>query len=231
MKRIIGLFLGVATVFAGGRSSAEAAVVYTTKADFGAVTKNYASHWNSTTNHFGALAQNGPLGDFEYNGGSLKIGGAMENPKTGITSPRYLLSSGTVGSGVYLAEPSYRLGSMGGTLLISIPTGTWAVGGDFCLTDDFGNYGNGTLKINFLSGELPVSVALSGPSVFRGFVSTTAPITSVEVFNPNYSITDNYYPTVDSLYVVPEPSVVMMNLAVLVGAGAVYRRWRSRRQS
>lgn len=231
MKRIIGLFLGVAVVLAVSGISAEAAVVYTSKASFDLVTGNNPTHLNQFTDFNIGGALSGPTGDsLVYADQKLTIGGATQNPNTGITSPAYTISSLPDEAQVFGLNGS--VAGMMDTLLISIPTGTWAVGGDFSLTDSSGNFGAGTLKFN-LSDSSSFSLPLTGIGEFRGFSSTTSLITSVEIFHdpsaPDYD--PNFYPTVDNLYVVPEPSVVMMNLAVVVGAGAVYRIRRSRKQS
>ena len=110
-----------------------------------------------------------------------------------------------------------------------------AVGGKFFNTDQNGDFQDAWLTFKLSDGTSTTNRAVSTDAFF-GFASSdpNAYITQVKVFNRDS--TSGIYPTVSYLYVVgsvpvpvPEPSVVITNLAVLLsaGMGAVYYRRRN----
>lgn len=224
MKRIVGTFVGAAALLAIGASTATAAVVYTSRADFLAVTPNLESHKNSFTEFAAGTGISGLFESVTYSNLTFRTVNPDQSGSTPITSAGYTL---TAADGVYAPADAGLLQAASDTIRIEIPDGAWAVGGSFFTADGFGGFAPGSLTFGFADGSTNL---ISGASTdFLGVVSDHALITWVQIVNPDYG-NDQLYPTVDDLYVVPEPSVVIMNLGVLAGVGAFYYRRRISRK-
>jgi len=217
MKKIIALVFGVVAVFVVAGSAVAGSTPYTTEAAFKAAS--------------GA-------GPFDLNDFNTLNGGQI-----GVVDPSELTFS--IGGPIYTisSPPSAQVFSIGGAigslngpadpyLLVSIPSGATAIGANFFGTDDNSSFGAVRLLVTLSDGTSQDFFA-GTMDTFLGFVSGGPLITSMEIHNPTYG-QNGLYPTMDNLYVVgdyvpiPEPSVVMMNLAVLMGVGGVAAYYRRR---
>jgi hypothetical protein len=212
MKNIIGIVFGVATAFVIAGSAVAGSAVYTDKPTF-------LSRFNVplSVNTFGDLNYEGATGPLNYpNGGG---------PAYSIGSPPELggfALFGAIGALDNGLDPYLQIDILAG--------GATGVGANFYGTDAAGIFGAAFLRVS-LSDTTVYEVFVPNMGDFLGFVTSGPLITSVQIHNPRFA-NDGIYPTMDNLYVtaaVPEPSVILMNLAVLmsVGAGAVYYRRRN----
>ncbi len=231
MKNIIGAVLGVTTAFVLAGNASAASSVYTDEASF----KAASGADPLSLNEFGDITTPGQISARTYTTGSpipasyrVATGGFGAGDPFDIFS--ILNSDGTKCVGVSVmpyGDQSLQIDMLSG--------GAAAVGGNFFNTDQNGDFSpNAWLAFTLSDGTVTNFLAGSTNSFF-GFVSggPSSYITQVKVFNKDLSI-GGLYPTASRLYVVgavqvPEPSVVITNLAVLLsaGMGAVYYRRRN----
>lgn len=229
MKKIIGTLLGFAIALAIAGNVSAASSVYTDKATFLGVT--------------GA----DPLSANDFLDVPVGSTGVPLHYAPGGGIPEYNIST-FPGEGVYGLPDSGGLpgGGVGaldvGNALLQIDilgAGARAVGGNFFNTDASGQFTQASLRFT-LSDSTVFDYLATGTSSFVGFMTPdeATRITQVQVLNPGYIPNDPNaaFPSMNHLYVVgvvqvPEPSVVLTNLAVLVGAGVgfvSYRRWNAK---
>ena len=128
-----------------------------------------------------------------------------------------------------------------------LPGGAWAVGGNFFVTDQAGNYlrdGNNnllptpvTIAIDTTGGPLGGTFNLL-PTDFFGYILPAGDQVRSWDISTSMQLPDGIggtytgFASFDNLTVVPEPSVVLTNLTVLLGAagaGLAYRRRLARK--
>jgi hypothetical protein len=212
MKNIIEIVFGVAAAFVVAGSAVAGSAVYTDKPSFLS-----AFGVPLSVNTFGDLNYEGATGPLNYpNGGG---------PAYSIGSPPELggfALNGAIGALDNGLDPFLQIDILAG--------GATGVGANFYGTDGAGIFGAATMLVSLSDGTTN-SVSVQHLTDFLGFVTSGPRITSVQIHNPKFAI-DGLYPSMDNLYVtavVPEPSVILMNLAVLmsVGVGTVYYRRRN----
>ena len=231
MKNIIGAVFSVAAAFVLAGDALAASSVYTNEAAF----KAASGAGVFSLNEFGDITSPGQTPALTY--------------KTSAADPRYRVATGGFG-----ANPPYDVFSImnsEGTRCVGVsvmPYGDQslqidmlggearAVGGNFFNTDQNGDFQDAWLAFKLSDGTVTnFNFQAVSTNAFFGFVSggPSTYITQIKVFNQDIS-SSGLYPTVSRLYVVgsvpvPEPSVVITNLAVLLGAGmgAVYYRRRN----
>lgn len=227
MKKFIGSLFGFAVVLAVAGNASAASSIYTDKATFLSVT--------------GA----DPLAVNDFLDVPVGSTGVPLHYAPGGNIPTYDIST-VPGEGVYgLPDggglPGGGIGALdvgNAVLQLDILTpGARALGGNFFNTDAGGGFTLASLHFT-LSDATTFDFTPTGTSSFVGFVTPDAStfITQVQVVNPAYVPNDPgaAFPSMNHLYVVknitvvPEPSVVLTNIGVLlsVGAGAVYYRRR-----
>ncbi len=212
MKNIIGIVFGVAAAFVVAGSAVAGSVVYTNQAKF--LTDSGAGP--SSKNDFSDLIGfDGPVFN-PYGSGQSST---YKGPVYSISSPPdagYYMLNGAIGA---FDGPELQINMLAG--------GATGVGANFYGVNANSNFREAVMLVGLSDGTTN-SIFAQNLTDFLGFVTSGPLITYVQIRNPNFSV-DGLYPSMDNLYVVPEPSMILMNLAVLmgVGAGTVYYRRRN----